>query len=83
METKVKKAKRHSAKLKWTIEIGVDPLWVADGFDMTDERAKQMLEEHIQYAMGHEVSAKVLRRPPEQLIKGLQSGAVSFPGSDS
>lgn len=60
------------AFLKWTIEIAVHDSWVADGFDMDDERAKEMLNSNLPYAYGHELKAKVIKRPLKSVIKKLQ-----------
>lgn len=49
--------------LKWTVEFSVDASWVADGFDLTDERAKGMLASDLRYAYGHELGAKVTKYP--------------------
>jgi hypothetical protein len=58
--------------LKWTLEIEVDETWVADGFDLTDERAHAMLANDLRYAYGHELKAKVLTRPPDEVIAQVQ-----------
>lgn len=50
-------------KFYWTVEFGVDKTWVADGFDLTNERAMQMLTNDLSYAYGHELSAQVLNSP--------------------
>jgi len=55
---------------KWTVEIEVDPIWVADGFNLTDERAHDMVAEALPWAQGHEFKARVLQRPtPERILK--------------
>lgn len=60
-------------KFKWTIEIEVDEVWVADGFDMTDERALQMLGEHLPYAnMTYELKARVIGFPDPDLVARTQ-----------
>lgn len=50
-------------KYKWTVEIEVDETWVEDGFDLTDERARNMIGNSLPYAYGHEFKARVLTRP--------------------
>ncbi len=61
------------AKLKWTIEIAVDETWIADGFDMTDERALDMLANDLKWAnIGQELGAKVLTRPDDAKVAELQ-----------
>jgi len=49
---------------KWTVEFKVHRTWVQDGFDLTDERALDMLSEDLQYAnIESELKAKVLSAP--------------------
>lgn len=60
---------------KWTVEIQVDQSWVADGFDMTDERAHSMLAKTLPFAYGHELKAKVLSAPDPELIAKAQGYA--------
>jgi len=61
-------------RFKWTIEISVDEIWVADGFDMTDDRATEMMLTELCWAGGHEVSAKVLETPKPERIRKAQGG---------
>lgn len=56
----------------WTIEIQVDPIWVADGFELDDERATDMLNRELPYADGHEFKAKVLTSPRRRDILTAQ-----------
>lgn len=54
---------------KWTVEFEVAECWVADGFDMTDRRALDMLSQDLSYAnIGTELSAKVKRSPSPKSI---------------
>jgi hypothetical protein len=56
-------------KFKWTVEFEVDESWVANGFDLTDERAKDMIESELPYSYGHETKAKVIKAPlPAQIL---------------
>lgn len=55
-------------KYKWTVEISVDDCWVADGFDMDDEKAQDMLADFMPYAHGSEIKAKVIKRPAKKSI---------------
>lgn len=50
-------------KFKWTVEFTVNETWVADGFDIDDDRAKEMLANDLQYAYGHEISARIIKAP--------------------
>lgn len=57
-------------KYKWVVEIEVADTWVADGFDLDDDRAHKMLAEHLPYAYGHELKARVLKAPdPDAIAK--------------
>ncbi len=64
------------ARQKWTIEIEVDDTWVADGFDMDDERAHIMLHEHLPWARDHELEARVTKAPNPNVIRKLQGYPV-------
>ena len=58
------------AKLTWTVEISVERLFVADGFELTDERAQDMVLNDLQFAGSHEVTCKVIKAPdPEKVAK--------------
>lgn len=61
---------------KWTLEIEVDESWVADGFDLDDERAHSMLAKELQYAYNDELRAKVLTSPPPDEIRLAQGYPV-------
>ena len=63
------------AMLRWTVRFAVDSSWVADGFDLTDERAKDMLNGDLRYAMGCELGARVLSYPPAIRVARLQHGS--------
>lgn len=58
---------------KWTVEFSVDASWVADGFDLTDERALDMLANDLSYAdAGQELKAKVIKSPSAKAIRKEQ-----------
>lgn len=59
-------------KLKWTVEFEVDESWVADGFELNDEVAHDMLAHFLSYAYNSEIGAKVLSGPPLKEIWKLQ-----------
>jgi hypothetical protein len=48
---------------KWTVELEVNAVWVADGFDLDDERALHILQAHLGYARSHELKARVIQAP--------------------
>lgn len=61
------------SKLFWIVKFSVDKTWVADGFDLTDERALDMLSNDLRYAnIGGELKAKVLKAPKKKVIRTLQ-----------
>ena len=57
---------------KWTVEFEVVESWVADGFEMTDERAFQMLENDLCHAYHSELSAKVIKFPDRMEVLKVQ-----------
>jgi hypothetical protein len=59
-------------RLKWIVEFEVDESWVADGFELTNERASDMMSEALPYAYGPEHSARVLHAPEPDLIATIQ-----------
>lgn len=48
---------------KWTIEIEIDPGWVADGFDVDDGWVQDMLMQMLSGATCYEVNGRVIKRP--------------------
>ena len=70
----VKKIIVPRGKIKWVVEIGVDRCWVEDGFEVTKERVENMLQRDLQFALGREVSARILSSPDKKVIKKIQEG---------
>ena len=61
---------------KWTCEIQVNGTWVADGFELTQERLKEMIEREIGYANSCETKARILTSPDTariRLCQGLET----------
>lgn len=55
---------------RWVVEFEVDESWVADGFNLTDESAKDMIENTLPYSYGFETTAKVIQAPdPHEIMK--------------
>lgn len=52
----------------WTVRLSVAAPVVADGFNLTNERAWDMLCKHLPYARGHELAAEVVLAPPAEEI---------------
>ena len=58
---------------KWTVQFEVAPCWVADGFELTDERALDMLSHDLGWAnIGTELRAKVIKAPSQSAIRREQ-----------
>ena len=53
---------------KWTVEFTVSANWVEDGFDLTDERALEMLQSDLGYAYESELGAHVIKAPSREAI---------------
>lgn len=70
-KTKTKK-KRIPNFFTWTVKLQVHRSWVADGFDLDDDRALSMLNDTLPYAYGHEIKARVLTKPDKSLIRREQ-----------
>lgn len=64
---------------KWTVEFTVDETWVADGFDLDDERAEEMLRNDLRYAYCEELGAKVIKAPSRRSINVAQG----YPADDA
>lgn len=54
---------RKPQTFKWTIQIEIAERWVADGFNLTDEQAQDMIEQRLSCATPDEVKARVVRAP--------------------
>jgi hypothetical protein len=49
---------------KWTVEFQVSENWVADGFNLDDDRALEMLSKDLGWAIVEtELKAKVVKHP--------------------
>jgi hypothetical protein len=57
--------------LKWTVEFQVATNWVEDGFDLTDERALNMLAADLGFADISELRAKVIAMPDALTVARL------------
>lgn len=53
---------------EWTVKIRVHRTWVEDGFDLTPERAKSMIEHELSHSYGHETEAEVLSAPDAGIL---------------
>lgn len=57
---------------KWTVDIEVNEVWVADGFEVTAERLQEMLQEAIGFSYESETRVRVVKAPSEQEIRKAQ-----------
>ncbi len=57
---------------KWTVEIEVAEAWVEDGFDLTEERLKDMVEADLMYSYHNECKVKILEAPDPKEIRKVQ-----------
>jgi hypothetical protein len=60
------------AAFKWTVEFTVDEVWVADGFDLTLGRAREMIANDLRFALNEEISARILKAPDPERIRKAQ-----------
>jgi len=60
--------------LTWLVKIKVDKSWVADGFDLTKERARDMISDTLPYAYGYEYDAVIVKAPPKAIIRKIRGG---------
>jgi hypothetical protein len=56
----------------WVVEFEVTENWVEDGFNLTRERAKDMIANALPFAHGSELNAKVIKAPNPKLIRKTQ-----------
>lgn len=55
--------------LKWTVEFEVDDIWVADGFNPSEEDMQELLlEGWLRHATHNEVKAKIVKKPSDKKI---------------
>lgn len=78
-EKRAKASKANGAKggrpqewFTWTVEFSVHKTWVEVGFEMTDERAHQMIQNDLSYSYPEETRAKVLKAPDQKAIRKVQ-----------
>lgn len=59
---------------KWTVEFQVSENWIADQFNLTQERAQEMIEGLLPYANDGEVVAIVKKSPS---VASMQKAEVT------
>ena len=60
------------AKIKWLVEFSVEESWVADGFNLTKERATTMIENDLAFSNPGEVTARIVSKPTDDVLAKLQ-----------
>jgi len=69
---------------KWTVEVEVSEVWVADGFEFPadpDDCAEWFRERMLGYAYPHEIKARVLKAPNADAVRAVQGGKVEGYGT--
>lgn len=67
---------RPARRFKWVVEFEVDEVWVADGFEITNDVAAEMIEKRLGYANDSEISARVIAAPDATAIREAQGYEV-------
>ena len=62
-------------RFKWTVEFEVDETWVADGFNLTTERAQRMIAKELGWARSSEIGARTVEAPDPKDIRKAQGYA--------
>jgi len=61
-----------SKRFVWAVEFEIDEKWIEDGFDLTEDRAFDIISSHLAFAYGHELGAKVIAAPSPKEIRKAQ-----------
>lgn len=68
-----KAGERTQRPYKWTVEFEVSANWVADGFNLTHDRALEMLSNDLQFARtSDELKATIIKAPNQEAIRKEQ-----------
>lgn len=63
---------------EWTVKFRISELWVGDGFDLTADRAHQIMWDHLRFAEEHEIEAEIVSAPDYKEIRAAQAENVGF-----
>jgi hypothetical protein len=55
-----KERENRNAGKSWTVKFTVTRNWIEDGFELTNEIAREMIEAAVPFAYAHELDAEVL-----------------------
>ena len=61
-----------SRRFVWTVEIEVAEVWVADGFDLTDERAHGIMCRALSHARMSDIRCRVVKAPKREHVRAAQ-----------
>jgi len=56
----------------WIGSITVAKCWVEDGFELTEQRLKEMILSDLTFATSDEVEVKILKAPSKKAIRKVQ-----------
>lgn len=62
---------------KWTIEIEINEVWVADGFEITADRIQEMIQEALGFSREEETRVSVIAAPHPDEIRKAQGYEVT------
>lgn len=57
---------------KWIVEFTVNEIWVEDGFDLNEDRAKEMIESALPFSNSSETKVKIIKFPSKKTISKIQ-----------
>lgn len=63
---KVLSCAKQCGRTCYTVQLEIDAVWVADGFELTNERALDMLYDTLRWVEAEEVSARILQAPEHE-----------------
>lgn len=55
----------------WTVQISVADCWIEDGFDLTPERLKYIIEGALPFSATNETGVRILKAPAANTIARL------------
>ncbi len=61
----------------WTVNIYVAPKWVADGFNLTEDKLNELLMKGYGWMTGDEVNGEIVRAPDKRQISTEQGTPVA------
>lgn len=68
-----------ATSFSWIVKFTVSGTWVADGFNLTSERACEMIASELSCSREGETNAEILASPPKDAIAKIQGETVTPP----